>query len=88
MTTNAPLQDSLNQCPMPINTNQNSGIDLKFLSLPINADQFFSIPLNVDQCQSIPNQAAGMINRQTELRKDVTKSIISIDALLRNAVNK
>ncbi len=37
------IQDSLDQCPMPINADQNSGIDPKvnqFCSMPINADQF------------------------------------------------
>ncbi len=34
---------------MPINADQNHGIDPKCLSMPINADPFRSIPLNADQ---------------------------------------
>ena len=34
------------------NPDQNHGIDLKCLSMPIIADQFRSIPLNADQCGS------------------------------------
>ncbi len=33
-------QDSPDQCPMPINADQNHGIDPKCLSMPINADQY------------------------------------------------
>ncbi len=33
------LQDSLDHCPLPINANQNQGIDPKCLSMPINSDQ-------------------------------------------------
>ena len=37
------IQDSLDQCPMPINAEKNSGIDPnanQFRSMPINSDQF------------------------------------------------
>ncbi len=50
------LQDSLDQCTMPINADQNSGIDPyvdQFRSMPTNADQFRAIPLNADQCRSM-----------------------------------
>ncbi len=43
-------QDSLDQWPMPINANQNSGIDP-------NTDQCRSVPINSDQCWSMPVQA-------------------------------
>ena len=36
------LQDSLDQCPMPINAGQNCGIDP-------NANQYQSLPINADQ---------------------------------------
>ena len=36
---------------LPSNTDQILGIDPKYLSMPIIADQFLSIPLNADQCQ-------------------------------------
>ncbi len=41
-------QDSLDQCPISINADQNHCIDPKCLSMPIIADQFQSIPLNAD----------------------------------------
>ncbi len=34
------IQDSLDQCPILINADQNPGIDPKYLSMPINVDQF------------------------------------------------
>ena len=37
-------QDSPDQCQMPINADQNYGIDPKCLSMPIIADQFLSMP--------------------------------------------
>ncbi len=40
------FQDSLDQCPMPINVDQNSSIDP-------NVDQFRSMPINSDQCRLI-----------------------------------
>ncbi len=43
------LQGTLNQCPMPISPDKNSGIDPKYGKVKINPDQFFS-----DQHQSIP----------------------------------
>ncbi len=46
------VQDSLDQCPMPINADQTSGIDPnvdQFWSMKINADKFRSIPINADQ---------------------------------------
>ncbi len=46
------------QCQsIPINADQNSGIDPKYLSIKINADQIFSILLNKDQCRSMPINA-------------------------------
>ncbi len=33
------LQDSLNQCPMPMNGDQNTGIDPKCRSIPLNSNQ-------------------------------------------------
>ncbi len=42
-------QDSPDQCPMPINADQNHGIDPKCLSMPIIADQCWSFPLNWDE---------------------------------------
>ena len=45
------IHDSLDQCPMPINADQNPGIDPnadQFRSMP---DQFLSMSINVDQCQ-------------------------------------
>ncbi len=44
-------QDSPDQCPMPINADQNHGIDPKCLSMPIIADQCRSIPLNSSQIE-------------------------------------
>ena len=47
------LQD-LDQCPMLINADQNSGIDTnadQFRSMPINSDQFLLMPINANQCQ-------------------------------------
>ncbi len=41
-------QDSLNQCPMPINADQNHGIDLKCRSRPIDIDQNWSKLRGVD----------------------------------------
>ncbi len=32
--------DSLDHCPMPINANQNHAIDMKYLSMPIIANQY------------------------------------------------
>ncbi len=43
-----PMQDSLDQCPMPINADQNSGIDP-------NVDQFLSMP---DQAELIRHWSA------------------------------
>ena len=43
------LQDFLDQCPMPINAEQNSGIDPKYLWMPIIAN-------NSDQCRSMPDR--------------------------------
>ncbi len=48
-------------CPMPINADQNSGIDPnvdQFRSMPINSDQFLSMPINGDQCQIKQNWSA------------------------------
>ncbi len=42
---------------MPINGDQNSGIDPKFLSIAIIADQCRSIPLNFSQFRSMPINA-------------------------------
>ncbi len=40
------------QCrSMPINADQNHGIDLNCLSMPIVANQCRSIPINADQCR-------------------------------------
>ncbi len=50
------IQDSPDQCPMPINVDRNHGIDRKCLSMPIIADQCRSIPINSSQCQSMPDQ--------------------------------
>ncbi len=47
------IQDSLDQCPIVINADQNPGIDPKCLSMPIIADQFQSIPITPDQCKNI-----------------------------------
>ncbi len=41
-------QDSLNQCPMPINANQNHGIDPKCLSMPIIANQSELIDIEIN----------------------------------------
>ncbi len=41
------MQDSLDQCPLPINSDQNHGIDLKCLSMPIISDQFLSMRLRL-----------------------------------------
>ncbi len=43
---NPPKQDSLDQCPMSINADQNHGIDPKRLSMPVIADQCRLIPIN------------------------------------------
>ena len=49
-------QDFPDQCPMPINVDQNHGIDPKCLSMLIIADQCRSIPINSSQCRSMPDQ--------------------------------
>ena len=36
-------QDSLDQCPMSINTDQNPDIDPKYLSIPIGIDQHWAM---------------------------------------------
>ena len=43
-------QGSLGQCPIPINADQNHGIDPKCLSMLLNSDKFLSITINADQC--------------------------------------
>ncbi len=48
------IQDSLDQCPMPIKANQNCHIDP-------NADQNRSLPINVNQIWSIPINAGSRI---------------------------
>ncbi len=45
--------DSLDQCPKPINADQNTGIDPKCLSMLIIAYQFRSIPLNHVQLRTV-----------------------------------
>ncbi len=42
-------QDSLDHCPMPINADQNHGIDLKCLSMPINIGINARILIGIDQ---------------------------------------
>ncbi len=45
------------QClSMPINADQNHGIDQKCLSMPIIADQCQSIQINSSHCRSMPDQ--------------------------------
>ena len=39
------MQESLDQCPMPINADQNDGIDPK-LSIPLKVDQCWSMPID------------------------------------------
>ncbi len=41
------VQDSPDQCPMPINTDQNSGIDPKYLSIKIYGDQWRSFFIGI-----------------------------------------
>ena len=43
------MQDTLDQCPMPINADQDPGIDPnvdQFRSMPINSNQFLSMSIN------------------------------------------
>ncbi len=42
------VQDSLDHCPMPINADQNHGIDPKCLSIPIIADQSELIDIGIN----------------------------------------
>ncbi len=41
--------DSLDQCPMPINTNQNIGIDLKYFSIIISIRINAAVLMDIDQ---------------------------------------
>ena len=54
-------QESLNQCPIPINTDQCRSKSWHWSKMPLNADHCWSMPINSDQFLSTHFMNAGSI---------------------------